>query len=333
MVIFGKRINNGEKKYFTIPVGELAHKAVIEMPVIVVKGTKPGKTLWVNGMVHGDELNGSYAAWKLAGELNPEEMEGVLIVTPVANPAAFQSKNKISDLDYLDMDTTFPGDPEGMLAQRCAYILYQEIKKNADALISFHTMATPYKAVPYTVRKIVAGVPDEVNKIAGEMQKCFGVETNCLVDLTKKTNELPGVTHGALDITCLQDGIPAFMGEMGQGGRIEELYVNAAKNGIRNVMAYLGILHCTIQKAQNQVVITNRKFIRSDEGGFLQAIVKPGTKVKKDDSIATIHYFGDEVSDYCVKQDSYIIGIRDNPIVFTGERVAFIGTEWHEWKD
>ena len=51
------------------------------------------------------------------------------------------------------------------------------------------------------------------------MQRAFGVVTNCVVDLRGDTNELPGVTSGALDITCMKDGIPAFMGEMGQGGK------------------------------------------------------------------------------------------------------------------
>ena len=85
-----------------------------------------------------------------------------------------------------------------MISQRIAYILYKEIKEHANALISFHTMATPYRANPYSVRKILSGVSDDVNRIAEGMQRAFGVVTNCVVDLTKPTSELPGVTSGAL---------------------------------------------------------------------------------------------------------------------------------------
>ena len=83
-------------------------------------------------------------------------------------------------------------------------------------MISFHH-ATPYRADPYSVRKIIPGVSDSVNQVSEGMQRAFGVVTNCVVDLRGDTNELPGVTNGALDITCMKDGYPAFMGGNGPG--------------------------------------------------------------------------------------------------------------------
>lgn len=332
MTVFGHKVEMGQKAYFTVPVAELSHMAEIQIPVIVVSGTQAGPVLWVNGTVHGDELNGSYGAWELSGELNPEELKGTLIVTPICNPIAFENRNKISAVDSMDMDTAFPGDPEGMMTQRIAYKIYQEIKKNASALISFHTLATPYKANPYSVRKIVPGVSSSVNQIAEEMQRAFGVTANCLVDLTSATNELPGVTSGALDITCLKDGIPAFMGEIGQGGKIEDIYVDVAKKGIRNVMIYLNMLEGDIVKPQQQLLITKRKFLRSNRGGLMRANVSPGTEVKAGTSLVTTHYYGYEVEEFPAKTDCYIIGIRENPVVSEGDRLAFVGTEWRIWQ-
>ena len=129
--VFGHQVNPGEKAYFTVPVGQLSHQAVIEIPVIVVAGKKEGTVLWVNGTVHGDELNGSYAAWELSRELDPEKLSGTFIVTPICNPIAFEARNKISAIDSMDMDTAFPGDPKGMLTQRIAYVIYEEIRKHA----------------------------------------------------------------------------------------------------------------------------------------------------------------------------------------------------------
>ncbi len=332
VTVYGNNVEMGERAYFTIPVGELAHKAVVEMPVIVVAGKKKGPTLWINGTVHGDELNGSYAAWELSREINTENLAGNLIVTPVCNPVAFECRNKTSDIDNMDMDTAFPGDPRGMLTQRIAYLVYEEIKKHADALISFHTMATPYSADPYSVRKIVPGVSKQINQTAEGMQRAFGVATNCLVDLRSASNELPGVTSGALDITCLKDGIPAFMGEMGQGGKIEDSYVNAAKQGILNVMSYLSMIGEEIIKPYKQILITKRKFLRSNCGGLATSNVRSGEEIKAGGSLLDIHYYGDQINSYCAETDCYIIGIRENPIVNTGDRVAFVGTEWSEWQ-
>lgn len=329
--VFNHEIKEGERAYFTVPAGELAHKAVVQLPVIVVAGKKEGPVLWINGTVHGDELNGSYAAWELSGEIDPEQLSGTLVVTPICNPIAFECRNKISAIDNMDMDTAFPGDPEGMMTQRIAYMIYREIKANAGAVISFHTMATPYRANPYSVRKIIPGVSDSVNEVSEGMQWAFGVVTNCVVDLRGDTNELPGVTSGALDITCMKDGIPAFMGEMGQGGKVETEYVEAAKKGILNVMRYLKMLDGPVEKPGRQVLITKRRFLRSDKGGMIRMNVKSGDEVKAGESLLDLHYYGDEMESYPARSDCYVIGVRENPVVSTGDRVAFVGTEWRTW--
>ena len=329
--VFNHEIKEGERAYFTVPAGELAHKAVVQLPVIVVAGKKEGPVLWINGTVHGDELNGSYAAWELSGEIDPEQLSGTLVVTPICNPIAFECRNKISAIDNMDMDTAFPGDPEGMMTQRIAHLIYREIKANAGAVISFHTMATPYRADPYSVRKIIPGVSDSVNQVSEGMQRAFGVVTNCVVDLRGDTNELPGVTSGALDITCMKDGIPAFMGEMGQGGKVETEYVEAAKKGILNVMRYLKMLDGPVEKPGRQVLITKRRFLRSDKGGMIRMNVKSGDEVKAGESLLDLHYYGDEMESYPARSDCYVIGVRENPVVSTGDRVAFVGTEWRTW--
>lgn len=329
--VFNHEIKEGERAYFTVPAGELAHKAVVQLPVIVVAGKKEGPVLWINGTVHGDELNGSYAAWELSGEIDPEQLSGTLVVTPICNPIAFECRNKISAIDNMDMDTAFPGDPEGMMTQRIAHLIYREIKANAGAVISFHTMATPYRADPYSVRKIIPGVSDSVNQVSEGMQRAFGVVTNCVVDLRGDTNELPGVTNGALDITCMKDGIPAFMGEMGQGGKVETEYVEAAKKGILNVMRYLKMLDGPVEKPGRQVLITKRRFLRSDKGGMIRMNVKSGDEVKAGESLLNLHYYGDEMESYPARTDCYVIGVRENPVVSTGDRVAFVGTEWRTW--
>lgn len=331
LTVFEHTVQPGQKAYFTVPVGELAHKAVIQLPVIALAGEKEGPTLWINGTVHGDELNGSYAAWELSRELDLSQLAGNLVVTPICNPMAFECRNKISAIDSMDMDTAFPGDDSGMLTQRVAAIIYREIKGTANALISFHTMATPYKAEPYSVRKLVPGVDAQVNQTAEKMQRAFGVVTNCLVDLCGATNELPGVTSGALDITCLKDGIPAFMGEMGQGGKVERRYIDVAKTGIRNVMITLGMAEGAVQKPERQVLITKRRFLRSNEGGFMTMNVASGDQVKAGESLLDIHYYGDKIGGYPAPSDCYIIGIRENPVVSTGDRIAFVGTEWKDW--
>ena len=51
--VFNHEIKEGERAYFTVPAGELAHKAVVQLPVIVVAGKKEGPVLWINlSLIH-----------------------------------------------------------------------------------------------------------------------------------------------------------------------------------------------------------------------------------------------------------------------------------------
>lgn len=328
MDVFGHACAPGQKYYFSVDGPLYANGARMQIPVIVLRGTQDGPTFWINGCVHGDELNGSAAAWELMGELDPAKLKGNIVVTPVANVAAFTEHTKNSNIDELDMDTQFPGDAEGFLCQILAKILYDEMKRHASFLINFHTISKLYDAKPYTVSKKVAGANPSVNVRALELALGFGVKANCVVDLATASGELPGVTRGALDITCIGDGIPAFMGEMGHGGVIDPNIVEVAKRGLRNVMIMQGMIEGTVAKGQNQVRITKRKFVRSQTAGIIRVNTRPGDIVRAGDNIADFHYFGDRLTPYRVQQDSYIIATRAYPVINTGDRVAFLGLEW-----
>jgi len=325
-------VERGTKKIGKVLVGQVAFGADVYIPVLIIHGQKEGPTFWANSAIHGDELNGSVASWELFHELNPEDVSGTLIFTPISNPLAFENRDKVSDVDMLDMDTAFPGDPNGLFAQRVAYILFKEIKKHATYLLNFHTLNTQYKAVPYTVSKIVPNASEEIVRKSREMALIFGTETNCVVNLATAAGELPGVTNGALDITCIQNNIPAFMAEVGSGGKIEEEYVSIAKEGLKNLFVHLGFISGEIDKPERQYIITKRKFLRADYGGLVSVKVEPGEKVEAGTVLAETHYFGEEIYSTKFNENSYIIATRVNPVVNTGDRLAFVGLEWEEVK-
>lgn len=313
-----------------LKVGELAVHAEIAIPVLIVNGRESGPTLWVNGAVHGDEINGFMAARRVASGLDLKKLKGVLICTPLCNPPATQWRQKLNPYDNLDLDQQFPGDPEGLLSQRVAYHLFREIKEKANYLINFHTAATPYTAPPYTVYKVVPGVKPEVNQEVEKLARVFGVYTNCKVDISTAKGELPGGLGGALDVNCVLQGIPAFMAEVGTGGRFEEENIAVAERGIKNVMKYLKMIPGEIEAPKKQITITKRRFLYCNKGGFLVMDVKPGAVLSKGQKIAYIIDLFSEVETMEAKEKTFIIQVRINPIVHTGDRVAFLGLEWEQ---
>jgi predicted deacylase len=331
MLIVGSAgAGKGQKGQGFLKVGELSVHADIAIPVLIVNGRESGPTLWVNGAVHGDEINGFMAARRVAGSIDPAKLKGALVCTPLSNPVATQSRQKVNPYDFLDMDQQFPGDAKGLLAQRLAHALFQEIKAKANCVINFHTAASQFTASPYTVYKVVPGVKPGINEQMEKLARTFGTAMNCKVDISSAKGELPGSMAGALDVNCAVNGIPAFMAEVGTGGKFEEENIAAAERGINNVMKFLGMIPGDIQSPRRQITITRRRFLYCDRGGFLVTVVKPGDIVPPGGNIAKVIDLFSDVETIVAEERTFIILVRTNPIVHTGDRVAFLGLEWQE---
>lgn len=311
-----------------LKVGELAVHSEILIPVLIVNGQKSGPVLWLNGAVHGDELNGFLATRRVAAEIDPKELKGALVCTPLCNPPALQWRNKINSQDYLDLDQQFPGDAGGLISQRIAYHLFQEIKDKAEYLINFHTAGTYYNAPPYTVYKKVAGVKAEVFEATERFVRQFGLMANCLVDLASAKGELPGSIGGALDVNCALHGIPAFMAEVGSGGKFEEENIAIAERGIKNVMKGLGMIKGDPVLPPEQMKVTKRRFLYCNHAGFWIMEAKPGEFLAKGKTIGRVIDLFSEIETMETTQEIFLIQARVNPLLHTGDRVAFLGLEW-----
>ncbi len=324
-----------------VKVGELSHRGVIEMPVLIVNGAKPGPRLWLNGAIHGDELNGPMAMRSLLPTLDPQKLSGAIIATPISNPLAFQARQKNTPQDSLDMDMQFPGDASGTLSQRLAAILFEGIRAHATHLIDFHTLATPFDAQPYTVFKRLPAADDAVCDMAERMARTFGGTAHCRVDLGGSLNELPGNVAGFLDVQCLKHGIPAFMAELGSGGIIQQELVDFAERGILAVLHDLGMWAdqpkaATLPDALGSsllsapVTMTRRRFVYTDHGGLVTDSAPSGKFLQPGELICRIVDMFGTVQEIRADQAMYIIASRKNPPVDTGDRVAFVGLEWQE---
>jgi uncharacterized protein len=318
----------GEKGKGYLKVGELAVHTEVQTPVLIVNGKEAGPTLWLNGAVHGDELNGFMAIRRLAGTLDPGKLKGTLIATPLCNPLAVQWRNKLGPYDLMDLDQQFPGDPAGLVSQRVASILFREIKEKANYLINFHTAGTQYTAPPYTVYKKVPGAKPGVFEETEALAKAFGLAANCLVDLASAKGELPGNVAGALDASCILQSIPAFMAEVGTGGKFEEENIAIAERGIRNVMRRLGMIAGEVELPPRQIVITKRRFLYANQAGFWVAETKPGAILPQGQTIGRIIDLFADVEVIDTQQETFMIQVRVNPVVHSGDRVAFLGLEW-----
>jgi uncharacterized protein len=312
-----------------IPVGSMASGMGVDLPYVAVRGAQPGKTLWINGQVHGDEINGMIASLRFARSLDPKKMRGNVVVTPTANPHALDFRRKRNPYDELDLDQTFPGNARGLISERLSHALFAQIRGVTDMLVSLHTMNPLFDSKLYCVYKVhpESGVSEQDQLRA----LCvFNPNVACRQNVGG-AGELPGNIAGGIDYQALAAGIPSFMVELGGGSRYEPQNVESAILGFRRLAAQLAILPPVAGDQAPGAVrrVTKRNWVTFEKGGLFTPQIEAGATVDAGTMIGcTTDLFGEQVESVVVQVPTIVFGLRRDPVVHTGERAAFVATEW-----
>ena len=325
-----ERLQPGTRARGSLVVGQLASGRAIEIPYLVVKGARPGPCLWINGNVHGDEINGTLTAIRLYRDVDPAALSGSLIVTPTANPLAFEAREKHTPQDGLDLDQVFPGRADGMVTERLAARLFPEISRCADVLVSLHSIGWVMDARPYAVYK------QHPNGQASEREllaciACFEPSVVCRMPVASGQGELPGNASGALDYQCLAAGKPAFMLEVGTARRLQQDLIGRALAGFDRLLSHLGMLPGIAHRQACLRRVTRRSQVTCTHAGIFRALVAPGEQVRSGTPLGEIIDLSGECLEHVrFDYDVIVIGIRAEPVVHCGDRVVFVATEWDE---
>lgn len=257
--ICGASIAAGERRFVWLNIDKLTDGAPLRIPVHVVRGRTGGPTLCLVAGVHGDETLGVEVLERIFTEVTPKNLQGSLIVVPVANPLGIQSGSRNVPLDMLDMNRNFPGNPHGWLTEQMTSALIDEVVRKSDILIDFHA-APPFERVNYTYIS-QAGVKADAE--AERLGVLFG---------QKLIYKSPG-HPGAISNVSLTLGLPAFTTEFGAHVQSEnhgdsEIVVR----GVHNVMSDRGMIRGRVGRRKTQYVFgpEDYRVLRPRHGGLLR---------------------------------------------------------------
>jgi predicted deacylase len=319
---------HAERSAGTLRVGSMASGAEVALPWVAVRGAKPGRTLWLHGQVHGDEINGIVAALRFIRSLDPAAMSGNVVVTPTGNPQALDARRKRNPYDDLDLDQSYPGNAEGMVTERVAHALFSEVRGVADVLVNLHTMNPLFDAPPYAVYKVHPDSSVTETRLLAAMAPFFPT-LSCRMDVGGR-GELPGNIAGGLDYQCLAAGICAFMLELGSGSRFQPANVALAEKGFLGLAQQMGIVPGEQAPRPAQLrTVSRRGWITAQEGGLFVPTRKAGDLVRAGESIGDLLGLDGSLEAVApFARDGILIGLRSDPVVHTGERLAFVAWEW-----
>lgn len=304
----------GAKVEGYLRVGELQDGTQIRIPLAIINGSRPGKTLYIQAASDGDELNGVAVVQHIIRAIDPSRLRGAIIAVPIVNVLAFQRGQQLNPIDNKKMNRCFPGRRDGTLSERIAYRLYNSAVKQADLCIDLHQGGAWRMIDEVRVR---VGEGNRCYEESMELARVFGLG----YILDKKGPD------GQLARAAPQDGIPAIDPELGGGQGWDRRSIEKGIRGVMNVLKFYGMLPGEPEIPRRQVVVHDLKEIVVDRGGFLRFKVELYMLVKKGDVVAEVtDPFGNVIEEVRSPYDGVMWAQKPRPMAASGEAIAFIGT-------
>ncbi len=240
-----------------------------------------GRSIFVIAGVHGHELNGIEVVRRLRMYLATKKMSGRVTLVPVANPLAFDSRQRNTDLDGMDMNRCFSSGEPYTFTARLADAIFQNIVSGHDFGIDLHTGPEGRLLLPHT--RIRRGEMPEQVKV---LSRVFGT----LIAMSPEGDE------AMLSTFATGKGIPTLSVELGEARRIDEYFVRAGFFGVVNVLRYLGIIEGRANVLERQFILNERHNVCAGCSGLFFLKVKLGQMVDEGQILAEIYDSGKDVT-------------------------------------
>lgn len=309
--VAGVQIEPGQRIQDYLKVGE-ASTHDVRLPYIVINGREPGPTLCVLGGVHSLECASVEGALRVAREIEPGDLKGVLIVVPVVNVEGFHARTPYHNaLDHLNQNRVFPGDPERTLTSRVAHAVFEEFVSKADYLIDLHSGDLGEDAT----RGVFIWKTEDESLHTGmvEMASCFDVQYI-------ESMAINGSTGEALN----KYGIPALMTESGTPFPLREEDIAFQSDGVINYMKLKGMLDGEPRIASVPVDPPSQR-LYSEHGGIWRKRVEAGQRVMKGTVLGEIaNLFGETLQTVTAPFDGVANVIKTYYEVNTGDTLLYL---------
>ncbi len=290
------------------------------VPVVVIKGAKPGPKFLITAGIHGDELTGIAVIQQLAQETDPKTLSGALVMVPGLNTPGLMNSTRTLSVGALgqsgssNLNRLMPGDPASDdVADRYAGRLWSQIfTGNADFAIDFHTQSrgTLYPAYVFAQTK----------------------EARQLADLLRPDviNMDPGI-DGALENMLDNAGVPAVTYELGGAEVFDSVLTARAVKGVRNIMAARGMIAGQPDLSGPEPFLGNNLTnISAPRGGWAHVMVKIGDDVKAGQAVATMtDAFGHVTATLTAPIDGHVLSLATDPRADVGDMIVRLIT----WDD
>ena len=299
-----------------IPAGS---DSALNIPVAVIRGTRPGKTVAFVAGSHGTEYASIVAMQRLIPRIDAAKLAGTVIVVPLINVASIeQMVPHTNPIDRKSLNGNYPGDPNGTQSQRALYAITKSVVDPADVVVDLHggDLDEDLRPYSYWFRGGNAAQDDAGKALA----LAFGLD-HIIV-----TNVNPASPNAGRSLSgqSLVKGKTVLVAEAGRSGLVLDADVNALVDGSLNVLGALGMLDRRVTPLSNPVWLNGAGArVTADSGGMWFQAVMRDARVKKGDVLGrTTDYLGRPVAEIRSPMDGVVTFIRGVPSTWRGATLA-----------
>ena len=257
-----------------LPIGE---SLVVQKNRIGGIGSDGPRIAVVTGM-YGDELEGQFVAFELARRLNgtPTSLSGIVDIYPALNPLGLSSREHGVPQFDIDLERTFPGNPDGNLTEVLADAVFRDIL-GARVCVVIHSSDV-------YVREMTQARIDEGDS-KGLVELASLLNPQIIWVREPQSVAKPTLAHALNAHRC-----PTIVVEMGTGMGVSTDSGSWLVEGILRLLEHLhawngstiALPYPRVVRGGNVAVIT-----ASDPGLFIPR-VEHGAQVRRDDVVGTI---------------------------------------------
>lgn len=246
-----------------------------------------GPTVIVMAGNHGDEYEGQIIVSRLIREVQPEMVTGQLILLPMANFPAAQAGTRTSPIDGGNLNRSFPGDAAGTPTHAIAHYIEHELLPRSQLVLDLHSGGS---SLQYHGSNLLTTEPrDELERarVMGWIH-ALGLQRTCL-----RTTPNPVTIQGA----ARRQHSWGMLAELGGAGSVTPAILREAWQGVRNLLAHIGLLHGALVPAEGPPHATRlmridgeRHHVHAYDDGVFEPLVELGETVQAGQPAARIHF-------------------------------------------
>ena len=294
------------------------------MPVTLINGEGDGPTLVINGGEHGSEYNGPAATLTVMKDLEPSMVNGRVIIVPVVNTLAFESKWMHGNpIDYRDLTGCYVeniprgGSGHPKVSYYMATAFYKEVLSQVDIRLNLHGGDIEEDLLTGTMYRRTGDDKKDDENLA--LCRAFGYEW--IRESLPRAGAVP---------TRRRLSFPMTVGtEAGGMGRCQSDIVEGVVDGIYNVMKHLNMLDGE-PSIPEKAKVYHPYHLYADHGGFFISNVRSGDMVDEGDVLGVIKdLWGNTLEEIVVPTDG-VIHMVTSPSIWEGDVVYEIGKDIRE---